>query len=460
MSISISDFYRIDGCNAASYDNYRKIASIVDGFKPSGRKIMYTVLKKNITSPVKVSILKSDAAAMTQYLHGDQSLEGVVVTLAQEFPGTNNIPLLKRKGTFGNRLKPAAAAGRYIFTCKEDYIDKIFRKEDEAILTEQIFEGDKIEPKWYAPVIPMLLVNGSIGLTTGFTQRILQHNPKDLIKWIEAKIDGKKLPKIVPWFNGFIGDVVENKEKNEKNAQVGQDDRVCWLIKGSYKKISNTEIEIYEIPVGYTLEDYVDTLDKLLDDKVIRDYKDLSDDGKFKFEVKLWRSEDQGLTVNSPDILDKLKLVDSTTEIYTAINEDNKVVEYKSADEILEDFYKVRLNCYKKRREWQMNELSQKIKEAVSRYVFISGVIDETIVVAKKTYEQVEKQLKKIDKIIKVNDSYDYLINMPIRSMTKEKLDQLKDLMKSLKEKLDILKKKTPEEIWKEDLTELKNALK
>lgn len=454
MSIRISDFYKVDGCNAASYDNYRKIASVVDGFKPSGRKIMYTVLKKNVTSPMKVSILKSDAAAMTQYLHGDQSLEGVVVTLAQEFPGTNNIPLLKRKGTFGNRLKPAAAAGRYIFTCKEDYLDKIFKKEDDAILIEQIFEGDKIEPKWYAPVIPMLLVNGSIGLTTGFTQRILQHNPKDLIKWIEAKIDKKKLPKIIPWFNGFTGTVEENLSKSDKT------DHIAWLIKGSFKKISGTEIEIDEIPIGYTLEDYVEILDKLEDERQIRDYKDLSDDGKFKFIVKLWRTKEQGLTVDSKDLLDKLKLINSITEIYTAINKDNKVIEYKSAEDLLEDFYKVRLDCYAKRKEWQMNELSQKIKEAVAKFVFISGVIDGTIVVAKKTYEQVEKQLKSIDKIIKINDSYEYLVNMPIRMMTKERLEQLKDQMKTLKEKLDALKKMSPEDIWKADLVELKNVLK
>ena len=450
MSISITDFYKVDGCNYASYDNYRKIASVVDGLKPSSRKCLYVVLKNNVNSPKKVSILKSDAAAQTQYLHGDQSLEGVIVSMAQVFAGSNNIPLLQRKGTFGNRLKQVAAAGRYIFTCKEDYLDKIFRKEDDALLTEQIFEGDKIEPKFYLPVIPMLAVNGNVGLTTGFTQRILQRNPKDIIKYIEAKLDGKKnLPRVDPWFIGFTGDVVQNKDKGEG----------AWIISGKYKKISSNEIEITELPVNYDLESYCEVLDALEDAKEIKDYKDLSDNGQFRFVVKLFRVEGQGIDIDSADILEKFKLVQNYSEIYTSMNEDNRIVEFSSIYDILDYFYKLRLSYYDKRKKWLMSDLERKIRENVSRYVFVSGVISGDIVVAKKTEEQISKQLDKTDKIIKINDSYDYLINMPIRSMTKEKLEQLKDLLKKLKDQLNEIKSVTPEEIWKKDLEELKKAL-
>ena len=199
--MNITEYFNVDVCNSASYDNYRKIGSVIDGLKPSSRKCLYTIVKNNISTPKKVSQLKSDAASQTQYLHGDQSLEGVIVSMAQNFAGSNNIPLLKREGAFGTRLIHAAAAGRYIFTCKEDYLDKIFKKEDEAVLIEQVFEGETIEPKYYVPILPMLLVNGSIGLTTGFTQKILQHNPKDLIAYIEAKLSGKTPKKTIkPWF--------------------------------------------------------------------------------------------------------------------------------------------------------------------------------------------------------------------------------------------------------------------
>lgn len=448
MPINISEFYKVDGCNYASYDNYRKIGSICDGLKPSSRKCLYTILKNNVVAPKKVSQLKSDTASQTQYLHGDQSLEGVLVGMAQDFIGTNNIPLLKRKGMFGTRIRPNAAAGRYIFTCKEDYLDKIFKKEDVPILIEQIFEGDVIEPKFYVPILPMLLINGSVGLTTGFTQKILQRNPKDIIKYIRAKLDGKQvLPKLVPWFNGFTGDVDENKEKGEGS----------WLIKGKYTKTSSNEIEITEIPVDYNLEDYTEVLDKLEDAHDIKDYKDLSDEGKFKFRVRFSRVG-QGLNIDDKQLLSKLKLIEAVTENYTSFDENNKVVEYKTAYEIMDHYYDVRLEYYDKRKAWQIKELTRKLIEAVSKYTFISGVVNNEIIISKKTDEQIVKQLEKFDKIIKVDDSYDYLINMPIRSLTKEKMDKLKEEIKNLKDEIIAIKAMTNKDLWKKDLDEFEKV--
>lgn len=446
--MNITDYFNVDVCNYASYDNYRKIASIADGLKPSSRKCLYTVIKNNISTPKKVSQLKSDAASQTQYLHGDQSLEGVIVSLAQNYAGSNNIPLLKREGTFGSRLKPFAAAGRYIFTCKEDYLDKIFRKEDDAILIEQIFEGDVIEPKYYIPILPMLAINGNIGLTTGFTQKILQHDVKDIIKYIENKLNGSKTNiKLTPKFKGFTGVVQEQKDKGEGS----------WMIMGSYTKISGNEIEINEIPVTYNLEDYIEILDKLEADKQIKEYKDLSDDGKFKFIVKFFRTG-QGFDINDKNLLDKLKLIVPVTENYTSMNEENKVVEYKSIYEIVDAYYDLRLQCYEKRKANLINVLTQKIKEAVSKYTFINGVIEGTIKIAKKSDEDIIKQLDKIDKIIKINDSYDYLLAMQMRSMTKANLEKLKNQLKDLKETLDKIKKMSSTEMWKEDIDDFKKV--
>ena len=446
--MNITDYFNIDVCNYASYDNYRKIGSVIDGLKPSSRKCIYTIIKNNINSPKKVSTLKSDTAAQTQYLHGDQSLEGVLVSLAQDFIGSNNIPLLKREGAFGTRLIPAAAAGRYIFTCKEDYLDKIFKKDDDPILIEQKFEGDVIEPKFYVPILPMLIINGSIGLTTGFSQKILQHNPKDVIAYIEAKLQKKKnLPKLKPWFKNFIGDVEESKDKGEGS----------WMIKGKVNKISGNEIEITELPINYTLESYTEVLDKLEDEKQIKEYKDLSDDGKFKFRVKLSRT-DQGISANDTDILEKLKLVYLVTENFTSFDENNKVIEYKNIYELLDHYYDVRLEYYDKRKTWLINDYTRRIVESVSRYVFINGVISGDIVIAKKDDEQIIKQLEKVDKIVKINDSYDYLLMMPMKSMTKTNLDKLKEQIKKLKEELDELKKISIEDMWQKDLNEFKKA--
>lgn len=448
--MNLSDFFKIDYCNYASYDNYRKIASAIDGLKPSSRKCIYTILKQNVNSPKKVSQLKSEIASLTQYLHGDQALEGVLVSLAQDFVGTNNIPLLQREGAFGNRLIPAAAAGRYIFTCKEPYLDKIIKKDDDAILIEQIFEGDKIEPQFFVPIIPLLVVNGAIGLTTGFSQKILPRSPKDVIKYIENKLDDKKRNiELTPYFNNFTGDIVKNTDKK---------DNCSWLIKGKYKKINQTKIEITEVPYSYSLESYLAELDKLEEAKKIKEYTDLSENGTFKIIVTFYKN--QGLDIDSPDLLSELKLIESVTENYTSMNENNSVVEYNSIYEIIDNYYNIRLQYYDLRKEYLLKQLTNKLIELVSKYNFIKGVIDNSIIIANKSDEKIIKQLESIKNIHKINDSYDYLLNMPMRNITKSNYEKLKEDIKSLKEDLNKLKETSNKDMWKDDLINLKKVLK
>ena len=447
--MKISEFYQTDGCNYASYDNYRKIGNIVDGLKPSSRKCIYTILKYNVNTPKKVSQLKSKVSEETNYLHGDDSLAGVIVGLAQNFTGSNNIPLLQRDGSFGSRLIPEAAADRYIFTLKEPYLDKIFREEDNKVLIEQIFEGDVIEPKYFVPIIPLIVVNGSRGLTTGFSQRILSRNPNDVIKYIEAKLNKKKFTgNLLPYFNGFEGDILENKEKPNGS----------YFVTGKIKKINEFKIEIIDVPISYTLKSYLKELDKLEDEKKIKEYKDYSENSKFRIEVTFLRN--QGLNANSKNLLSELKLIEPITENYTSMNEDNKVVEYKSIFEIIDAYYDVRLEYYKKRKAYLIKNLSNKIFELYSKYLFVKGVIERTIIISNKSDEEIVSQLEKIDKIIKINDSYDFLLNMPMKSITKNMYEKLKETIKNLKEELTELKNKTEEQLWLEDLAELKAALK
>ena len=447
--MKISEFYQTDGCNYASYDNYRKIGNIVDGLKPSSRKCIYTILKHNVNTPKKVAQLKSKVSEETNYLHGDDSLAGVIVGLAQNFTGSNNIPLLQRDGSFGSRLIPEAAADRYIFTLKEPYLDKIFREEDNKVLIEQVFEGDVIEPKYFVPIIPLIAINGSRGLTTGFSQRILSRNPLDVIKYIEAKLNKKKfVGHLLPYFNGFEGEVLENKEK-----PVGS-----FYVVGKIKKINDYKIEIVDVPISYTLKSYLKELDKLEDEKKIKDYKDYSENSKFRIEVSFLRNS--GLNANSKNLLSELKLIEPITENYTSMNEHNKVVEYKTIYEILDAYYDVRLAYYEKRKSYLIKTLSNKILELYSKYLFVKGVIERTIIISNKSDEDIIKQLEKIDKIIKINNSYDFLLNMPMKSITKTMYEKLKDTIKNLKDELTELKSKSEEQLWLEDLAELKIALK
>lgn len=445
--IEISEYFKTNYCDYGSYDNFRKIASIADGNKVSSRKCLYIILKDNIKNPIKVQNFCAEVAKKTNYVHGAGSLYGVTVGMAQEFPGTNNIPLLKRKGSFGTRTIQEAAADRYIFTCMEDILPKIFMSEDTPNLQEQIFEGDIIEPKHYVPIIPMLLVNGAIGLTTGFSQKILSRDPKELIKWIKAKLENKKFTgKLLPYFKGFKGSVSEN------------DTDGSYTIYGSFQKTQGNKIEINDVPIGYDLQSYLKVLDKLVEQKKIKDYDDLSEGNDFHIIVTFWRN--QGLDIDKCDIMQELKLTKSVTESYTSLDENNKIVEYKSIEELLEAFYNIRYKYYEKRIQSQIEKLTNQLLINASKYLFIKGIIDGDIVISNKSEEVIIKQLDSIDGIKKIDDSYNYLLNIPCSQLTKEKYMKLKEQIKEDKQKLQEAKKVTVENIWNKDLDELLKLIK
>ena len=198
-------------------------------------------------------------------------------------------------------------------------------------------------------------------------------------------------------------------------------------------------------------------LDKLEEAKKIKEYQDLSENGKFKIEVTLFRNN--GLTVDTPNLLTELKLVDSITENYTSLNENNKVIEFKSIYEVIDNYYNVRLKYYDIRKNNLIKELTKRILENYSKYLFIKGVIEKEIIISNKPDEDIIKQLEKIEKISKINDSYDYLLNMPMRSITKTQYEKLKNEIKSMKEELTKLKETSNIDMWKDDLKLLKKAL-
>ena len=179
---SVQDFFENEYVNQASYDNLRKIASCIDGLKNSSRKVICTTIDKNISENLKISQFSNKAAEYCEYLHGD--LSPVVTNLAKDFSGTNNLPLLFKKGNFGTRLSNEASASRYIFARKSDNLDTLFVKDDNSILVEQYFEGSKIEPKFYVPSLPILLINGSEGISSGFAQKILTRDVKEIKKYL------------------------------------------------------------------------------------------------------------------------------------------------------------------------------------------------------------------------------------------------------------------------------------
>lgn len=429
----VSDFLSNELVDYASYSTLRMIASAIDGQKNTSRKILHTILTKNIKDKIKVSQLSSKMAEYTEFLHGDAS--SVISGMAQDFTGTNNMPLLAQKGNFGTRFKPEASAPRYIYTYGDKETFSIFNRDDNDILIKQTFEGTDIEPLFYVPNLPVLAINGAgPGMASGFKQWILPRNPEQVKTYIKNKLQGKKPRlKLEPYYNGFNGTIEQGDNPNQ------------WYIKGKCEKLSITKVLITELPVNTSLSDYIKELDKLEDDNVIRSYKDMSTDS-FRFEVTFNSADLKKLSDDR--LLSKLKLVKTISELFNALDENNQVKDFENIINLIDYYYNVKLNYVALRKEYILSKLLYKISVAESKYNYVTAVIDDKILLKNKTKLQISAQIKPLDNIIPIDDNYNYLINMPMHSVSKDTLKQLLDDVKKYKQEYKELELKTIEEIW------------
>ena len=437
MQTTVTKFLNEEVVNFASYSTMRAIASLVDGQKNAGRKVIYSVMNRP-NKDTKVSILSGLIMTDTEYLHGD--ISGSIITLAQNYAGTNNLPLLTREGNFGSRFENEASATRYIFTAKEKYFDNIFNKDDNNVLIEQHFEGTKIEPRFFVPTLPLILINGSEGIATGFAQKILSRNPDKIKKAILSILSNKKINEdyLTPSFNGFTGTVKQGDTINQ------------WLVKGTIKRLSSSKILIEEIPIGYDLKTYISILDDLEENKVIKSYKDKSENDKFCFEITM--SPSDLVKFSDEDLLQKFKLIKKISENYTCLDENNRIRVFENSEEILRAFVKIKLEYLQKRKDYQLQKLEDDIKLDFSKYLFIKNIVENKLIINKRKKTDIETDLQKIDNIIKKDGSFDYLLQLNILSLTEERMNKLQEDIKTKKESLDSLKLKSPEDIWKEEI--------
>jgi len=435
--MTVTKFLSEEVVDFASYSTLRAIASLVDGFKNSGRKVAFTTMKRP-NKETKVSILAGIIAIETEYLHGD--ISGSIVSMAKNYVGSNNIPLLTREGNFGTRFEPEASANRYIFTAKENIFNKIFNPIDNNILINQEFEGTKIEPKFYVPSLPLILINGSEGIATGFAQKILPRNVQVIKEYIKAYLENEELPSLKPYYNGFEGSI----EAGENNNQ--------WIISGNIERKTNTKLLITELPIGYNLGSYIKILDTLEDKKIIRSYSDLSEDDKFKFEVVI---DTKTMKKDDSSIMDILKLTKKVTENFTVLDEKNRVVIYKSPEEVINHYIKVKLDYLNKRKTYLIQAIQNEINILKSKYIFIKNVTEEKIKVNKKKKVEIITQLQNFTDIIKVDDTYEYLLRMPIYSLTQEKMAELLKEVETKENELSKVKNEEISETWEKEIKEV-----
>jgi DNA topoisomerase-2 len=434
--------FSIDDCK-------RSIPCVMDGLKESHRKILYATFLKNLKyngKTMKVAQLAGFVAEKTNYHHGEQCLLGTITSLAQDFVGSNNIPLLFRDGQYGSRISGGkdAASARYIFTKLDVLTRLIFREEDDELLNYLYDDGDKVEPTYYVPIIPTILINGcSAGIGTGWSSHIPCYNPNDIIKsirkWIK-KEEEKEEDEIIPWYRDFNGTI----EKIGKNK---------YITKGIYEKKmvkSVSKVIVTELPINIWIDKFKESLDDLLESKKIKGYKNNSSDIVINFEIDEHKESEFECNDNTLGLTSSI-----STNNMVLFNKDGEIKKYESVNDILNEFCHVRYEFYVKRKEHILTNLKHDLEILKNKMRFLKEVMDDTLVIKDVNEESLVKEMTKRDYYIYDKDkSYGYLLNMNIRSFTKQKLDTLQKEIDKIDSMLEITKKTTPNEMWLNELSE------
>ena len=488
---SYTTFVNKELIHFSNADNIRSLPHIMDGLKPSQRKILYACLKRNLKEEIRVAQLAGYVSEHAAYHHGEASLNGTIVGMAQNFVGSNNINLFRPIGQFGSRLLGGkdAASPRYIHTCLEDIVAKLFRKEDACLLKHVDDDGDLVEPEYYLPVLPLLAINGSVGIGTGYSTDIPPHKPDDIACLLRKRLDGSieslASHPLDPWWFGFKG-------------PVGRVDEQTWYTKGIYDMddVKRT-VTITELPVGTWTKNYKEFLDTLCEEDEkkskeakkeakkaetastsstrstgkdvepcgLKGFDDLYNDVDVRFILYFTEEGYDAIKDNVEKFEKQFKLISTwKTTNMTCFDTDFNIIRYKTVGDIIETFMEKRLPMYEARRLSQLETLTKQITELDAKRRFIQAILDERLVLQKKTDEEIVLGLQacNIPPLSGDNpmayESYEYVLKMRIDRL---KLAAVVELDKQIAEKqgeIDYLSAQTGASLWIQDLDEFQEA--
>jgi DNA topoisomerase-2 len=456
QNISYHDFIDNELIHFSKYDCDRSIPNVMDGLKISQRKILFSAFKKNLHQEIKVAQFSGYVSEQSGYHHGEASLNGAIVNMAQDFVGSNNIHLLMPNGQFGTRLQGGkdSASERYIYTKLNALTRQIFRKEDDDVLEYLDDDGLSVEPIYYVPILPMVLVNGALGIGTGFATNIPCYDPKQIIHCIKQKIKDSSMEyeeqNMVPYYRGFKGTIT--KIEDHKYATTG-----CYHLQGK------STLVITELPIGTWNENYVNFLEKCLDDKKwnMKDYRDLSTDKEIVMEIQFVSSVNLCDPKTLEKVVKQLKLTTtlSTSNMYL-FNKNETLTKYENVNAILNDFIETRMEYYETRKQSQLKHLEGLLMLYSNKYRFITELLENVLDLRKKKASVIETMLieRKYDHL-EDKGGYNYLIKMPMDMVNEENVEKLKQDFDQTKEALEALKQKNIVDMYYEELCELEKAI-
>jgi len=471
--VDYSRFIHDELIHYSNADNIRSLPSLMDGLKPSQRKIMFGCLKRGLRSEIKVAQLAGYVSEHAAYHHGEASLTAAITSMAQTYVGANNINLLKPVGQFGTRLLGGkdAASPRYIHTYLEPIADSIFRKEDTGILDHLEDDGMIVEPKTYYPVVPMLVINGCIGIGTGFSTDIPPHQPEDVIGLLKDRLEGRRdtLENIAlrPWWFGFKGPIQQVSDG-------------VWLTRGLYTfDDARKVVSVSELPIGTWTHDYKAFLDELCtnaemdsaksdDGKLIlKNFDDLYNHIEVKFDLYLDSDYYDDARANTQEFEKRFRLTNTIrTTNMVCFDVNSTITKYTCVGSMIEGFYGPRLKAYELRRMREIERLKKEAVEHDAKARFIKAVLAGTLELRKASDDDIVLLMKKhsLPPLSKPDqdsvDAYDYLLRMRMDRVKASAVKDQENAVEQARAAVALLEGTRAEDLWLKDLDEFLLAWK
>jgi DNA topoisomerase-2 len=455
-SVSYSEFINRELIHFSKYDCDRSIPNLMDGLKCSLRKILFSAFKKNLTQEIKVAQFSGYVSENSCYHHGEASLNGAIVNMAQNYVGSNNINLFVPNGQFGSRMMGGkdSASERYIFTYLNPITRCIFPQKDDPVLTYLDDDGTPVEPLYYTPIVPMVLVNGTKGIGTGFSTSIPCFNIITIIRYIKQQIGvDETTPKIkesdfIPYYEGFRGEI----------TRTGDDK---FMVTGLYEDFGQDQLRVTELPIGTWTSDYKEFLENLIQPQLdkasgkkvvgdVKDYMDRSTKHKVDFVITFQKGKLEEYSQEKIIKLLKLQTTISTKNMHLFDSKD-KLKKYERITDIIDDYLSERVNMYSHRKEYMLEQLQKHLIILSNRARYIQAILSDEIDLRKKTQDQVFQMLS--DSGYDLDEgSYKYLTRMPMDSVTNEQVEKIMKERNNKQFELDELSGKDEFQLWCEEL--------
>lgn len=465
--VSYREFVDLDLKHFSNYDVQRSIPSAIDGLKVSQRKAVFGCFKRNLKEEVKVAQLAAYVAEHSAFHHGDVSMQGTIIGLAQDFVGSNNVNLLQPVGQFGTRLAGGSdhASPRYINTHLTPAARAMFVAADEPVLKRaKDDDGNPVEPKHYVPVLPMVLINGAAGIGTGYSTNVPCFNPHDVAAALRVLIaaddpDAAELPRLTPWFRGFTGTIEPDGDKGRLRSR------------GVLRRTGNVELAVEELPLGMWTEDFKDALEAFIEKHAeAKSYENRSTDVTVCFALTFatkdalegWLALDasrSGLT----RLETELKMTGNRAMLSTSnmhlFNEDGQIRKYDTVDAVLRAFFKVRLAMYEARKAAVLEAMCHDALVLDQKVTFLGLVIrGELKLHQRDSGSELDEELD-AHGLARVEGSFKYLLGMAMSSMTRDRKAALESELVAKRAEIAELEGHTVRQLWEADIKVVIDAL-